>query len=70
MKTPTIIKQTIDITKVNGATDIENRGAQWGAELMSYIQKAKPGCKITLTIDVNMPDGSKRSISNTFRITR
>ena len=70
MKTPTIIKQTIDITKVNGATDIENRGQQWGAEVMSYIQKAKPGCKITLSIDVNMPDGTKRNISSTFRITR
>ena len=70
MKTPTIIKQTVDITKVNGATDIENRGQQWGAELMSYIQKAKPGCKITLSIDVNMPDGTKRNISSTFRITR
>jgi gliding motility-associated protein GldM len=70
MKTPTINKQTIDITKVNGATDIENRGQQWGAEVMSYIQKAKPGCKITLSIDVNMPDGTKRNISSTFRITR
>ena len=70
MKTPTIIKQTVDITKVNGATDIENRGQQWGAEVMSYIQKAKPGCKITLSIDVNMPDGTKRNISSTFRITR
>jgi gliding motility-associated protein GldM len=70
MKTPTIIKQTVDITKVNGATDIENRGQQWGAELQSYIQKAKPGCKITLSIDVNMPDGTKRNISSTFRITR
>ena len=59
-----------DITKVNGATDIENRGQQWGAEVMSYIQKAKPGCKITLSIDVNMPDGTKRNISSTFRITR
>ena len=70
MKTPTINKQTIDITKVNGATDIENRGQQLGAEVMSYIQKAKPGCKITLSIDVNMPDGTKRNISSTFRITR
>ena len=70
MKTPTINKQTIDINKVNGATDIENRGQQWGAEVMSYIQKAKPGCKITLSIDVNMPDGTKRNISSTFRITR
>ena len=70
MKTPQIIKQTIDITKVNGATDLENRGPIWGADVMSYIQKAKPGCKITLSIDVNMPDGSKRNISSTFRITR
>ena len=70
METPKIIKQTIDITKVNGATDLENRGPQWGADVMSYIQKAKPGCKITLSIDVNMPDGSKRNISSTFRITR
>ena len=70
LKSPTINKQTIDITKVNGATDIENRGPQWGAEVMSYIQKAKPGCKITLSLDVNMPDGSKRNISSTFRITR
>ena len=70
LKSPTINKQTIDITKVNGATDIENRGPQWGAEVMSYIQKAKPGCKITLSLDVNMPDGTKRNISSTFRITR
>ena len=70
METPKIIKQTIDITKVNGATDLENRGPQWGADVMSYIQKAKPGCKITLSIDVTMPDGSKRNISSTFRITR
>ncbi len=70
METPKIIKQTIDITKVNGATDLENRGAQWGADVMSYIQKAKPGCKITLSIDVTMPDASKRNISSTFRITR
>lgn len=70
MQTPTIIKQTIDITKVNGATDLENRGATWGADIMSYIQKAKPGCKITLSIDVSMPDGSKRNVSSTFRITR
>ena len=70
MKTPQIIKQTIDITKVNGATDLENRGPIWGADVMSYIQKAKPGCKITLSIDVSMPDGSKRNISSTFRITR
>lgn len=70
MKTPQIIKQTIDITKVNGATDLENRGPIWGADVLSYIQKAKPGCKITLSIDVNMPDGSKRNISSTFRITR
>lgn len=70
METPKIIKQTIDITKVNGATDLENRGPQWGADVMSYIQKAKPGCKITLSIDVSMPDGSKRNISSTFRITR
>ena len=70
METPKIIKQTIDITKVNGATDLENRGPQWGADVMSYIQKAKPGCKITLSIDVAMPDGSKRNISSTFRITR
>ena len=70
LKSPTINKQTIDITKVNGATDIENRGPQWGAEVMSYIQKAKPGFKITLSLDVNMPDGTKRNISSTFRITR
>ncbi|MCQ2294449.1 MAG: hypothetical protein MJZ67_02245 [Bacteroidales bacterium] len=70
MSLPTIIKQTIDITKVNGATDLENRGSKWGADVMSYIQKAKPGCKITLSIDVSMPDGSKRTISNTFRITK
>ena len=70
METPKIIKQTIDITKVNGATDLENRGPQWGADVMSYIQKAKPGCKITLSIDVTMPDNSKRNISSTFRITR
>lgn len=70
MTTPKIIKQTIDITKVNGATDLENRGQQWSAEIQSYIQKAKPGCKITLSIDVSMPDGSKRNISSTFRITR
>ena len=70
METPKIIKQTIDITKVIGATDLENRGPQWGADVMSYIQKAKPGCKITLSIDVSMPDGSKRNISSTFRITR
>lgn len=70
MTVPTIIKQTIDITKVNGATDLENRGKQWGADILSYIQKAKPGCKITLSLDVSMPDGSKRTISNTFRITR
>ena len=70
MTTPKILKQTIDITKVNGATDLENRGPQWGADVMSYIQKAKPGCKITLTIEVSMPDNTKRSISSTFRITR
>lgn len=70
MTTPKIIKQTIDITKVNGATDVENRGPQWGPDVMSYIQKAKPGCKITLSLDVSMPDGSKRNISSTFRITK
>ena len=67
---PKIIKQTIDITKVNGATDLENKGAQWNPDVLSYIQKAKQGCKITLSIDVAMPDGSKRNISSTFRITR
>lgn len=70
MKPPTIIKQTIDITKVNGATDLENRGPQWGADVLSYIQKAKPGCKITISLDVSMPDGSKRNISTTYRISR
>lgn len=70
MKTPTIIKQTIDITRVNGATDLECRGPVWPADIMSYINKAKPGCKITLSLDVQMPDGSKRNISNTFRITK
>ena len=70
MKAPVIVKQTIDITKVNGATDLENRGPQWGADVLSYIQKAKPGCKITLSIDVQLADGSKRNVSTTFRISR
>ena len=70
MTTPKILKQTIDITKVNGATDLENRGPQWGADVLSYIQKAKPGCKITLSIEVQMPDNTKRNISTTYRITR
>ena len=70
MKTPQIIKQTIDITRVNGATDLENRGQQWSAEILSYIQKAKPGCKITISLEVSLPDGSKRPISSTFRITK
>lgn len=70
LKTPTIVKQNIDITKVNGATDLETRGPVWGADVMSYIQKAKPGCKITLSIDVMMPNGKPRNVSSTFRITR
>jgi hypothetical protein len=70
MKTPTILKQTVDITRVNGATDLECRGPVWTADIMSYINKAKPGCKITLSLDVQMPDGSKRNVSSTFRITK
>jgi hypothetical protein len=70
MKTPTVTKQNISITKVNGADDLECKGAAFSPEVSSYLQKAKPGCKLNIEVTVAMPDGRKSVIPASYRITR
>ena len=70
MKTPTVTKQNISITKVNGAEDLECKGAAFSPEVTSYLQKAKPGCKLNIEVTVAMPDGRKSVIPASYRITR
>ena len=70
MKSPQVIKQSITITKIQGADDLESKNNNWSPDIQSYVQKAKPGCKMTIDVTVNMADGSKRTIPASFRVIR
>lgn len=70
MKLPVVKKMTINITKVPGADDLVENGPTFGSETLSYLKKAKAGCKVMLDVDVLLPDGKTRSISGSYRITR
>ena len=65
---PKVISQEVSITKV--ADDIQNKGAQWQADVLAAIAKARPGCKLSITLQVSMPDGSTRTLSASWRISR
>ena len=70
MKSPTIIKQNVSISKVQGADDLPCNGPNWSPDITGYIAKARPGCKLSIELQVSMPDGSKRNLSASYRINR
>jgi hypothetical protein len=70
MKTPTVLKQNVSISKIQGADDLNCNGATWNPEIQGYVAKARPGCKLNLELQVAMPDGSKRTITGSYRIIR
>lgn len=69
LKLPVIVRQQVTINKI-GCDEVESKGAGWNAEVMSYVNKAKAGCKVTIDAEVQMPDGSKRNIAGSFRLTK
>ncbi len=70
MKLPTVSKQNVTILKVPGADDMENKGPNWNPEILSYVAKAKPGCKITIDANVSLPDGTTKTVTGSFRIAK
>ena len=68
MKTPKVEKQSITITKIVGAEDLENKGATWSPEIVSYITKIKKSCKLMIEAVVSLPDGRKAVISGAWTV--
>lgn len=69
LKLPTVVSQSVSISKI-GCDEVECKSAAWNPEVMSYVAKAKAGCKVTVDAIVQMPDGSKRNIAGSYRLTR
>lgn len=70
MKMPKVLKQNITITKVQGADDLETKTADWNPEILSYVQKTKPGNKVYIEVMVEMPDGNKRCIPGQWNLSK
>ena len=70
MKTPTIVSQKIGITRLPGAEDLTVKGAVWNAEVKSWRDKVKPGCKVQIEADVIKGDGQKDHITALFTIKK
>ena len=68
VKAPVVEKQTIAITKIAGADDLENKGATWSPEIVSYITKIKKSCKLMIEAVVSLPDGRKVVISGAWTV--
>jgi len=65
---PKVISQEITITKV--VDDLPNKGPVWQSDVTDAIAKARPGCRLTISLQVSMPDGSTRTIPASWRISR
>ena len=70
MPVPTILNQTIAITRLPGAEEIKNKGANWNPETTSWRDKVKPGCKVQIEADVIKGDGQKDRITAVFTIKK
>ena len=62
--------QTIAITRLPGAEEIKNKGANWNPETTSWRDKVKPGCKVQIEADVIKGDGQKDRITAVFTIKK
>jgi gliding motility-associated protein GldM len=69
MKLPTVNKQTIDIARLQ-IMDKENTGQKWDPETLAIMEKVRPGYKITITANVTLPNGERRAVEGSFRVTR
>lgn len=69
LKLPTVIRQNVSISKI-GCDEVPSNGAGWNSEVMSYVNKAKAGCKVTIDAEIQLPDGSKRFITGSYRLIR
>lgn len=70
MKIPKVVRQEMAITQVKGADDLETKTADWNPEILSYVQKAKPGSKVDIEVTFEMPDGSKRIIPGQWNLAK
>ena len=70
MKAPTVTNQKIGITRLPGAEEITNKGAVWNAEVKSWRDKVKPGCKVSIEADVIKGDNSKEHVTALFTIKK
>ena len=68
VKAPVVEKQSISITKIAGADELENKGATWSPEIVSYITKIKKSCKLMIEAVVSLPDGRKAVISGAWTV--
>jgi len=67
---PTIWKQSVNISKVEGPGDIEVRGhyGEWSPEVLSYIAKAKKDSKLTIEATLVGHGGVQWAVSGTWTV--
>jgi len=70
MPAPQILDQTIAITRLPGAEEIKNKGANWNPETQSWRDKVKPGCKVQIEVNVIKGDGQKDKVTGVFTIKK
>ena len=70
-KPPIVTSQSVDIKGVNGASDLLSKNATWGPEIQGYLEKVRPGCKISIDAKVTLADGRTNvPVTATFRVGR
>lgn len=67
---PTIGKQSVNISKVEGPENIESRGhnGKWNPEVLSYIAKAKKNSKLTIEATIQLPGGDIRTVIGSWTV--
>lgn len=70
MKRPKVVGQNITITKVPGADDLYNRTSQWSPDIVVYVYKSKADSKVCIDVEVDMPDGTKRTIAGQWYLVK